>query len=407
MANLLILNRIVPYPLNFSGNTVRTLPLSVELSRRHRCFLAAFGDKNQMYERLRQTGIYEDILLLPPSDGRESLLRSLSLNSGHLARLRSPDYYNRTVKLLRSFSEKKRIELTLAHGLDLAEFMQAVPCRAKIMDDVDCGTLAIEREYACSRRSLDLWNKLRFRLLLHRTSHQEGLLTSEFDLVTTISPVDRDALRKVSRHRPERVVDIPNGVADGFLNYKSNGSEMSDAFCFWGTLDFPPNRSAVNYFYREVFLKYLLDRDVRWFIVGRNPTEEMVQMSRRHSNIIVTGFVEDLPGLVCNIPVMVNPMLMGGGLKNKVLEAFAMRRLVISNGLGIEAIKAEAGVHYVRVEAPSDIAALILKHLKDTETRARMGQRAREFVLENYSWEKVGSRFLDLIDGLLEGNKAT
>jgi glycosyltransferase involved in cell wall biosynthesis len=98
---------------------------------------------------------------------------------------------------------------------------------------------------------------------------------------------------------------------------------------------------------------------------------------------------------------MINPMRTGSGLKNKVLEAFALERLVISNDMGMEALCAIKDRHYIQAEGPDQFAKEILKYSRLTAARRCIGQNARKLVLENYTWDKIGERYLNLIDSVL------
>jgi glycosyltransferase involved in cell wall biosynthesis len=87
---------------------------------------------------------------------------------------------------------------------------------------------------------------------------------------------------------------------------------------------------------------------------------------------------------------MVNPMRIGSGLKNKVLEAFAMGLAVVSTGLGIEAIStAREGVDYLRADEPARMASAIKLLIEDERLRLSMIKSARNVVLEHYTWNKV------------------
>jgi glycosyltransferase involved in cell wall biosynthesis len=94
-------------------------------------------------------------------------------------------------------------------------------------------------------------------------------------------------------------------------------------------------------------------------------------------------------------------MLIGGGLKNKVLEAFAMQRAVVSNTLGMEAIDATPGEHYVAAETPAEFAARIQELLDDTTRAHVIGRAAREYLLERYTWRVVGQQMNALICDVL------
>jgi glycosyltransferase involved in cell wall biosynthesis len=204
-------------------------------------------------------------------------------------------------------------------------------------------------------------------------------------------------------HHQEKIIDIPNGVNPSLLTKTWNQvDEITGGIAFWGGLDFSPNTTAVHYFYDEIFLPYLSDKEINWFIIGRNPSSKMQKMAEKHKNISLTGYVEDLYEFVSRIPIMVNPMQIGSGLKNKVLEAFALERLVISNQLGVEAIPAIPGVHYINAGNPKEFAQAILEYSSNKQARKQIGMAARCLVEDKYKWDTVSREFCAQIDNILE-----
>ena len=125
-------------------------------------------------------------------------------------------------------------------------------------------------------------------------------------------------------------------------------------------------------------------------------------MAKRNPNMQLTGYVEEFFCLVSRIPIMVNPMQIGGGLTNKVIETFALERLVFSNNIGMEAIPAKKGLQYIRAKTSKEFAEAVLKYSLDEKKRKSIGLGARSFVEERYNWIKIGKKYCDLIDGLLQ-----
>lgn len=402
VANILILNSIVPYPSNYNGNSIRVLPLSYEISQHHACFLAAFGNADERYHGLQQAGVYKDILLLPerPHGGRWR--RYFSLRYGHLARVAQPEFFRGILQQLRGFIAEHRIELVIAHTIDVAEFAEALSGLPVIMDEIDCRFLSQQRKINAKEGNCSWREKLTGAVSLLRSSNQEARFTQAFRYVTTVSPVDRQVLQNLAKSGKDRIFDIPNGIPTELNDYPLKSDETQSAIAFWGALDFPPNSSAVSWFYKEVFLPFLTDQNITWYIIGRNAGAEIKGMAAGHKNIIVTGFVDDLYGLISQIPVMINPMKMGGGLKNKVLEAFALERVVISNALGMEAINARPDMHYVQAETPAEFAEAVTRYTRSDDVGKRIGRQARELILGSYTWQIVGQRFEQLIDAALK-----
>jgi len=402
MANLLILNITIPYPLHYNGNTLRVLPLSRELAKHHRCYLAAFGEADERYHDLADRHEYEDILLLPSIPAQLPWWRHFFWRTGNLIKRLHPEYYRDCVTKLTTFAKDHHIDLVLVHTMIASEFAEELPVAGKIVDTIDSRHLYLERRYANPHsKDKTLIGRLKATRELVRARYQESRLLSHFTLATTISPRDSATLRELTGASKGQVFDIPNGVTPELEQWKDMGTTLGRSIAFWGALDFPPNATAVSYFYEQVFLPYLSKADVSWYIIGRNPGADIQAMAKRHQNIIVTGYVSDLFSVVREIPIAVNPMLIGGGLKNKVLEAFAMQRAVVSNALGMEAIDATPNKHYLPAETPSEFATQILALLDDRALAQNIGYEARKLVLERYTWSVIGQKMNELVNRCL------
>jgi len=399
MANILILNITIPYPLHYNGNTLRVLPLSRELAKHHRCYLAAFGEVDERYHELVEHHEYDDILLLPPIPAQLPWWRHLFWRTGNLIKRLHPVYYRDCVIKLTTFANRHHIDLVLAHTMIASEFAEQLPVAGKIVDTIDSRHLYLERRYT-NQHSTDkkLPGRLKAKRELARAHYQESRLLSHFEVATTISSRDSSTLRELTGASEGQVYDIPNGVTPELEQWDNTGTPPGRAIAFWGALDFPPNATAVSYFYEQVFLPYLSKADVFWYIIGRNPGADIYTMAKRHQQIIVTGYVPDLFSVVRGIPIVVNPMLIGGGLKNKVLEAFAMQRAVVSNALGMEAIDATPDKHYLPAETPGEFAAQILALLDDRVLAQNIGDEARKMVLESYTWSAIGQKMNELVN---------
>ena len=87
--------------------------------------------------------------------------------------------------------------------------------------------------------------------------------------------------------------------------------------------------------------------DARFVIAGRNPTAEVQQLADR-PGVEVLGEVPDMSAVLKQAWVAVAPMRTGAGIKNKVLEAWAVGTPVVmsaaaANGLSLDADGGGAG----------------------------------------------------------------
>jgi glycosyltransferase involved in cell wall biosynthesis len=189
------------------------------------------------------------------------------------------------------------------------------------------------------------------------------------------------------------------------MESNGGGPEIENSIVFWGNLEFAPNHTAVCYFYQHVYKPFLSEKKVKWYIVGSGAGASIQAMAEEDQNIIITGFIDRLYDFAARIPIMINPMQIGSGLKNKVLEAFALGRTVVSNALGVEAIiGAQAGLHYIQAEKPEEYAEAIIQYLHDPQARNKIGIDARRLVEESYRWERIGKEWHRLVEEVASAN---
>jgi glycosyltransferase involved in cell wall biosynthesis len=188
------------------------------------------------------------------------------------------------------------------------------------------------------------------------------------------------------------VITVPNGV-DVSAAAAVPDDARTGARCigFWGNLAFAPNREAMRFFFDRIYLPFLASSGVEVRIVGHGAEASLGEIAARHPQVRLLGFVEDLSTALRGCPVMINPMVSGSGMKNKVLEAFVRRMAVVTTRLGVEAFPGVRADEHARiVDEPAAFAAGILQLLDAPAVRQTMTDRAHRLVTESYSWDAVG-----------------
>jgi glycosyltransferase involved in cell wall biosynthesis len=155
-------------------------------------------------------------------------------------------------------------------------------------------------------------------------------------------------------------------------------------------MNYGSNSHAATWFTQEIFPRIRKSRpDARFVIAGRNPPEEVRGLARE-GEIIVTGFVEDMRPLLASATVYVCPLCNGSGMKNKMLEAMAMGKAIVTTPEGISGINATHGTHLIVARTPEEFANATVSLCNNPQRREELGFAARVFVEQNYSWEHTG-----------------
>lgn len=104
---------------------------------------------------------------------------------------------------------------------------------------------------------------------------------------------------------------------------------------FLGALDYPPNEQAVRYIVDEIQPRLKRAGIPHEILIGGKGLDESLQQQIANTpNIQTLGFVQDLELFLKACDMMLNPVLKGGGIKTKAVEALGYNKTVVSSVSG-------------------------------------------------------------------------
>lgn len=287
-------------------------------------------------------------------------------------------------------------DLLFCNHLRTAEYVRgrAVP---KAIDLVD----AMSRTYGSMSRELSGLQRAIYTLERRRLPEYERRLVEEFDVSFITSPVDKRHIESGWRAAPELTV-VPNGVDRQLLGRGPTTTEQSGTVVFLGKMDYFPNEDAVCYFVEEIFPAVRDAVPTATFrIVGMNPTETVRQLGDR-PGVEVTGFVDEPTDYLIDADMVVAPLRHGAGIQNKILEAMALGKAVVTTPLGSEGIDGTDGTHFVVADSPGQFAEATTELLSNKRRRLEIGREAHELISREYRWETIAESLLNPVDDLLD-----
>lgn len=157
---------------------------------------------------------------------------------------------------------------------------------------------------------------------------------------------------------------------------------------FTGAMDYHANVDAVVWFSHEILpLIREAGIDADFCIVGGKPTLD-VQALGQIAGVQVTGFVDDIRPWYARAAVSVIPLRLARGVQNKVLEAMAMGRPVVTTRKVAEGVGAKDGDHLLVADGHKAFAGAVIDLYQDPAARRQLGEAARRFVVENFDWRR-------------------
>lgn len=145
-----------------------------------------------------------------------------------------------------------------------------------------------------------------------------------------------------------RIVTIPNGVSlnDHFLTLTEVEAKWSSKIAiFVGNLDYEPNIDAVIRILRMWPKVLQACPQARLWIVGRRPSADLAEMVLSSSRVELFRDVPSVRPFLEQATVSINPMFLGAGMKNKILEALAAGTPIVATSRAVSGIGLENGRH--------------------------------------------------------------
>ena len=380
-----MLTQVLPYPPD-SGPKIKTYNVIRYLAQEHRVTLASFVRRDSS-EHVRHLERYcEAVHTVPMERGavRDGLAMARSLLTGQPWMMVRDDRKAMRA-LVDRLAAEQRFDVAHADQLNMCQYAERVPGAFKVLDAHNALWLLYRRLWETILPGPRKWLLGRDWRLLR---FYEGRLVREFDAVLAVSSEDEEALQEAAG-QPVEVVVIPIAIDTDEVKVVAREAEP-DHILHIGTMYWPPNIDAVNWFVREVYPLIRQRRpDVEFDVVGSRPSADLLALNDTGQGINVTGYVQDPMLYQQRAAVMIVPLLSGGGMRVKILQSLAEGIPIVSTTLGCEGIKVTPGLDILVGDTPEDFAAQVLRALNDPGLGRELAVNGRKLAEEKYDYRNT------------------
>lgn len=239
--------------------------------------------------------------------------------------------------------------------------------------------------------------KAYFRLQAARMFEYERRVSLAAGHIVAVSQADAGAMR--SLFGVTRVTPISTGVNLEYFAPPQGELAPQAELVFVGSMDWLANIDAVTWFVREVLP--LIRRQhptIRLAVVGRTPSQEILDLAAADPGILVTGTVPDVRPYLWGAKISIVPLRIGGGTRLKIYESMAAGTAVVSTAVGAEGLEVQHPGNIRLAATGGEFARECLDLIEHPEGRLRLAAAAREMVTARCSWKAVAREFEPILD---------
>ncbi len=248
-------------------------------------------------------------------------------------------------------------------------------------------------EYLRFREMGRLWWPLLY--WLERISHKNA------DLSLFKTPVDMEfAIERFTLDRSKCLL-VPFGMVDmetpdaekravsrKMIFSRHKISEGTKIILFMGTLDYEPNATALRKIVTEIIpgIRKISSMPFKVIVCGRVLDKKYMDLLKlQDRDYCYAGFVDDIDTYFMGADVFINPIISGGGIKVKLVEALSYGLPVVSTIQGAAGINQELAGRHLLVSGDDDMETFC-RHIVDIWNTAPGISPA---FLEAYQWKKI------------------
>jgi sugar transferase (PEP-CTERM/EpsH1 system associated) len=268
-----------------------------------------------------------------------------------------------------------------------------------VWDSVDCISYLFRQSAAYSKTFI---HRLITQFDLRRTETYERELLGRFPKILITSNQDKQAylaLDQSDRHA-ERLKVVPNGVDVDYFQPNGSLQRETATVVLSGKMSYHANITMAIYLMEQIMpIVWAQKPDTKVWIVGKDPAKEVRDFAG-NPNVTVTGTVPDIRPYLQRATAAVVPMVYGAGIQNKVLESMACGTPVVATPKAIAAIPAAPNREILVAEKPDEFARKVIYLLENPAAAASIGKAGREFILQNYHWDRIADVLEEVYYGI-------
>lgn len=184
---------------------------------------------------------------------------------------------------------------------------------------------------------------------------------------------------------------IPAGVDKEIFDIQSSVAIPYSIFHV-GELNWEPNYDGLIWFLTEVYQKIVEKYPDSQLYVYSKGVERLKIPNNIKKNVVLCGYVKNIWEEILDKQILVVPLKVGSGMRVKIVEMLAAKKLIVTTTIGKEGIDVTDGEHILVADSSE---SFILKLFDIFENRIdidNITRNAQNIIKKKYSWDLIAEK---------------
>lgn len=341
--------------------------------------------KNMFNDFQRETNfesIYTDTRIKPGY----ALLNLFKKQSYFIERFYSREFEQKIIDTLL----KNKYDIILLEHLYLCPYINAIRSytEAKIILRAQNIEHRIWEKYIGGIKNI--FTRSFLKIATKRLKKYECTIINELDGVIALTTKDAAFFKHKLPLIP--VTEIPVGFIHSDENLPVCSTEKTLPVLFHlGSMDWLPNIEGIDWFINDVLpLVVKQHPEIKFHMAGKKMPNWYFKLNNK--NLFVDGRVSSVQSYMKNKDILIVPLLSGGGIRVKIIEAMAYGKTVISTTVGARGINLQNNNNVLIADTPSAFANQIIRCIESKELRYTIAKNGYELINLKYDSETLSQK---------------
>ena len=191
-------------------------------------------------------------------------------------------------------------------------------------------------------------------------------------------------------------------VKSELLQNRWNVKKCDSVITFLGNLGRDENNRSVLYLCRDIWPQFhAVNSGYKLFLVGSNPSDEIMNIANKDSSIVLCGFVDNIVEVFEKTRIFVAPLTVGGGIIVKILDALTFGIPTVTTSYGNQGIGAKNAREIFVADRPEDFIRQMNLLVQNDDLCSMISINAQKHIRNNFNFDNEVNRiFLKLSEDI-------